>query len=77
MEIMMFVQIFMEDEIRCIRIDDRTRVNQFLEKVQKEWVLPETRFNHFLYHKENQRVLDQQDTFYENSVLSGDQLILF
>ncbi|MDD7280858.1 MAG: hypothetical protein PUH10_02545 [Erysipelotrichaceae bacterium] len=70
------VKVSLYPEQHTIWINENSLVRIFVSDFSKQWFIDKATYDHFLYHIEKKRKLNNQLTWKENFICSGDHLIL-
>lgn len=76
-EQLIHIRIFQKREYFDVWIANTYDVDDFIEDIKDRVFVNKYVYKHFLFHLENNRILDGGKSFEQNNVIQGDHLILF
>ncbi|MGM9946475.1 hypothetical protein [Floccifex sp.] len=74
--ILLHIKVFTHPYPHDVWMQEDGQVENFIKDVTKKWLCEKYTFDHFMYHVETKRVLENDKTWKENRVLPGDHLLL-
>ena len=73
---LLHIKVLPHPYVHDIWMNSQGNVGSFIKDISGKWLCERYTFDHFPFHVENRRILDNQKTWQENFVCTGDHLIL-
>lgn len=76
-EQLIHIRIFRSPKYFDVWIANTYGVDDFIDDIKNHVLVNKYVYKHFLFHLENNRILEGNKSFMQNDVIQGDHLILF
>ena len=76
-EIMIHIKDVYHQENHTILINEDSIIQHFINQVLDHWNIEDSDFDHQMYSKDLQMILDSCQSWKDNQVVNGDHILLF